>query len=121
MTIRRLPGTATVDLEIAWDVVAEHQGWKIELHKEFLAKAAETLLFWRDWNPVRLIGPDGTLWASAATVEEMKGALPDLMAEFAAQKPMVSREDVRKAAELLGQMLATVVARKVSAASAAKR
>jgi hypothetical protein len=115
MAIRKFPGTPTADLELAWDVVAAHEGWKIEVHKEFLASLANKLVFWRDWNPVRLLGPDGTLWASAATVEEMNDALPGLMAELAAKKPMFTRDDVQKAAEALGSILMTVVTRKMNA------
>jgi hypothetical protein len=115
MTVRRFPGTPTADLEVAWDVVAVHEGWKIEVHKESLAAFARKAVFWRDWNPVRLIGPDSTLWASAATVEEMKDALPQLVEELASKKPLFTREDVQAALRALGNVLLTVAARRGSA------
>ncbi len=116
MAIRRFPGTPTADIELAWDVVATHDGWKIEIHKESLAAFARKLVFWRDWNPVRLLGPDGTLWASAATVEEMKDALPELMAEFESKKPLLTREDLRKAGEALWSILLAAASRRANAA-----
>ena len=115
MAIRRFPGTPTADLELAWDVVAVHDGWKIEVHKKSLASIAQKLVFWRDWNPVRLLGPDSTLWASSATVEEMQDALPSLMTEFAAKHPLFTREDLRKVAEALGTILMAAASRKMNA------
>jgi hypothetical protein len=120
MTVRTFPGTPTADLEVAWDVVATHERWKIEVHKEPLASLANKLVFWRDWNPVRLLGPDGTLWASAATVEEMKEALPELMTTFAAKRPLLTKEDLRKAGEALASILLAAASRKVNAPKAGR-
>ena len=119
MTVRTFPGTPTADLEVAWNVVATHENWKIEVHKELLSSVVKKLTF-GTWNPVRLLGPDGTLWASAATVEEMKDALPELMTKFAEKKPLLTKEDLRKMGEALASVLLAAAARKVNAAPRSK-
>lgn len=120
MAVRKFPGTPTADLGMAWDVAAEQDGWKVEVHKESLAALARMLVFWRDWNPVRLLGPDGTLWASASTVEEMREVLPALMEELAEKRPLLNREDVRKLGKALGSILLTVASGRVNAALKSK-
>ncbi len=121
MAIRRFPGTPTADLEQAWEVVALHDGWKIEVHKQFWASVAQKFLFWRAWNPVRLLGPDSTLWASAATVEEMREALPSLISECGAKQPLLTREDLRKIGEALGSVLLSAATRKLNVPVKARR
>ncbi len=84
MTIRRLLGTPTVDAGVFWETLPGAGGWKLQFNK--------TLDRWSPLNPYRLLDPEGYLWASSDSLEELRDGLPGLVDEFAAKSPVVSKE-----------------------------
>lgn len=104
MTVRKLPGTATINAHLFWDEIENVNGWKIQ-YNSVLNRLTPL-------NPVRLLDPQGHLWASAANLEEMSEALPGLIKEFESADPLLSREEVVEALIKIAKTLLTFVRKK---------
>jgi hypothetical protein len=86
MAIRKLFGTPTVDAGIFWSEVVNQSGWRVQYNRTL---DAFSLL-----KPYRLLDPDGYLWASADSAQELAQAMPELIQEFCEKNPLFPREDV---------------------------
>ena len=107
MAIRRLFGTATVDLGVFWEDKVNERGWRIQYN--------HTLDVASPLKPFRLLDPRGNLWASADMLPEMAKALPELVAEFSQKEPLFDSDDVKRFVKEVAKLAATSVTGKMAA------
>jgi len=86
MGIRKLFGTPTVDAGIFWTNVVDVEGWRVQ-HNQTLQDVSPL-------KPYRLLNPEGYLWASADSAEEMANAMPELIKEFGKKDPLFTYQEV---------------------------
>lgn len=101
MAIRRLFGTATVDAGVFWEDKVNYKNWRIQYNS--------TLDNFSPLKPFRLLDPQGSLWASSDTLEEMNEALPGLIEEFSAKDALFTGNDIKKFVGLVATAATGVV------------
>lgn len=99
MAIRRFSGFMTAGGRFFWKTLVEHDGWRIQ-QNNLLRKVS--------LKPFRLLDPDGVLWASSDTLEELQRELPALIAHFSTKKAFINSEDVKQALHALMTLVASI-------------
>lgn len=100
MSIRKLFGTPTVDLQLFWTEIVNQDGWRVQYNR--------TLDKHSPLKPFRLLDPESYLWASADSADELADAMPELIQDFGEKNPLFTREDVAKTLMTVAGLLVQV-------------
>lgn len=92
MSVRRLPGSPVVDLDVFWKDVVNESGWRIQYNSTFAA-TGRVMPFLK---PFRLLDPNAMLWASADGAEELARELPELVVEFSKKDPLIDKKTLTR-------------------------
>lgn len=105
MTVRKLPGTPTINAEVFWTEIANHDGWRIQFNP--------TISMTGVLKPYRLLDPQDYLWASADGADELIESLPSLVEWVSGRQSLFTEDDVRKALRALAKVALKAAARRV--------
>ncbi len=100
MSVRKLFGTPTIDAQVFWAEIVNQDGWRVQYNR-VLDKHSPL-------KPFRLLDPEGYLWASADSADELANAMPQLIQEFGEKYPLFTREDVAKTLMTVAGLLVQV-------------